>query len=216
MRLINRFTGVICLALSLVVMTSCGEDSGGGGGGGGSGESGVYLDVMELEPIDNATDEDTANVDIVRTADCDGDSETVDPEIFSGHNANATFAATLIAGVDDEDDESQVVAEFVEIFSYTVEYTLVSGTGPAFPDTTYFESITVLTDGNTFEGFLVNLMPLDLKAAFEISLGGSGWPYSYPVYSLTYTFYAEDEYGNDLWTRAFTTVTVGDFDNCTT
>ncbi|HHL40584.1 MAG TPA: hypothetical protein ENJ37_08760 [Deltaproteobacteria bacterium] len=194
------------------LVVSCGDQTGGGGGGG-SGSSGIIFSVDKVVPRDLVSLADSWSVDMVWNTDCNGDGTADDPELFGAHGADITLTAKHMDGV-----TVPPAARFLTITHYTVEYSIVTGyTGPSFPTRTYYESLMIeLQTGLRGNATMsVKLMPEDLKRTYVPALGGSQtWTYGYPEYNVVYTFYAQDEYGNDLMTKAFAVVTLGNFNAC--
>lgn len=196
------------LFLILLAITSCG-DVGGGGGGGGAADTGIYLNVDTIVPTDISVTE-TPSIDMVWTQDCNADGIADDPETpFGAHTATVTISAILLPGA-----TSPPAATKVVITKYRVEFTVSPGyAGPAFPTLEYNTNINVTVGGSS--SATVNLMTEELKKPYVSQLGGTGsWTYGWPVYTVTYTFYGQDDQGNDVSASSFTTVTIGGFNKC--
>lgn len=194
---------ILFLSLILLAITSCGES-----GCGGASDTGICLNVDSIVPTDIAGT-DTSSIDMVWTTDCDGDTTTDDPEEFGSHSATVTISATLLSGATSPPAGTKVV-----ITRYKVEFSVSPGySGPSFSTMEYYTTINVTVGGST--SATVNLMTEEMKKPYVPELGGTGsWTYDWPVYTVTYTFYGQDEYGNDVSASAFKEVTIGGFDNC--
>lgn len=198
--------------LFLFVIGSCGEQLGGGGGGGGAKETGIYLNVDSIAPRDEIPGKDTTRIDMTWNTDCsnDGSTTTDDIEKFGDHTATVTLSAARVPGATD----SPAAGNWIQINRYTVEYTVSQGySGPSFSNKEYTASVKTSVDGTA--SITAELMPVELKKTYVSSLGGTlTWSYGYPLYTVTYTFYGEDDRGRDVWARGFVTVEIGGFNNC--
>lgn len=191
--------------LAIFVLNSCGEGMGGGGGGGGAKESGLYINVDSIAPK-NIQEEATSDIDMTWNTDCSGDGSTTttDVEPFGSHTASVTLSAARVPGATD----SPAAGSWIQINRYTVEYTVNQGSsGPSFLNKEYSESVKISAGGTATT--TAQLMPKDFKTPYI-----STWNLGYPVYTVTYTFYGEDDRGRDVWARGFLTVTMGGFNNC--
>lgn len=194
----------------LLVITSCG-DIGGGGGGGGASDTGIYLNVNSIVPRDAIVGKDTSSIDMTWNQDCSNDGTTTitDIEKFGAHSATVTISATLLQGA-----TSPPAGTKVFITKYKVEFTVSPGySGPSFPTLEYNTNINVTVGGSS--STTVNLMTEELKKPYVSQLGGTGsWTFGLPVYTVTYTFYGQDDRGRDVSASAFKEVTIGGFNNC--
>ncbi len=104
------------------------------------------------------------------------------------------------------------VSPWVKITSYSVEFRLNTGhVGPSLPSATYDETVSIDVGGTTT--FTANMVTDDMKS----TLIGAEWTdgtYTFPVYTVKYTFYGKDIDDNNLTASAVKTITLGDFDNC--
>lgn len=202
--IIRKFKAALVL-IPIFLLSSCGGDLGGGGACGGAEDSGICLSVMSIDPtsVDGTS---TSDVDAIQNICPSGD-----PEIFGSHPADIVMTATTI-------DPTFVVADFVLITDYTIEYTLQAGVGPnlnpgGLPQS-YSRSTRIDIDkgvgglaGLVDESFA--FMPLLVTNDLWIT-----WPGGYPRYTATYTFNGRDSFDNPVSFRAFRDFTLGDFDRC--
>lgn len=200
--------------LMLLALSACGGggsggggDIGGGGCGGGAAVSGIVLCVDNVQPLYNKVL--TPNVDIVQGI-CDvGPPIVVEP--YFDHQATVTISASLATGA-----TQPPVSTVVTLTRYVIDYTANPGvTGPTIRSTgNLFETITVPVAGNVARDLV--LMNTQQKEQFLLDLGRAGaFDGIYRGYTVTYTFYGQDQYGSNLTARGFGQVIIGNYQNCT-
>ncbi len=196
--------------LLLLGLAACGGggDTGAGGGGGcggGATVAGIVLCADSVAPKYNGTL--TPSVDIVQGICTDGT-----PEPYFEHQATVTISARLATGA-----TIPPVSPTVTITRYVIDYTANPGVvGPTIRSTgDIFDTITVAVGGSTSRD--VQLMGINQKSQFLFDLGGAGaFDGSFRRYAVTYTFYGQDQFGNNLTARGFGQVEIGNFQNCAT
>lgn len=192
--------------LLLLTLASCGgggsSDGIGGVCGGGSSVSGIVLCVDSVIP--EYDDTLTPSVDIVQNLCEDGTAEP-----YFDHSARVTLSATLASGA-----TQPPVSTSMSITRYVIDYTANPGViGPAIASKTHFETITIPVTGTATRD--INLMTTQQKEQFLFDLGNAGaFDGKYRDYSVTYTFYGLDQFGNNLTARGFTQIVIGNYDNC--
>lgn len=193
--------------LMLLALSACGGgggDVGAGGCGGGATVSGVVLCVDIVQPLYN--DVLTPSVDIVQGICTDGT-----PEPFREHQARVTISGSLATGATQPPASTSIT-----LTRYVIEYTQSSGVaGPTIRTTgNLFETITVPVTGNATRDIL--LMTFDQKEKFLFDIGLAGvFDGNFRGYAVTYTFYGQDQTGNNLVARGFTQVSIGNYQYCT-
>ncbi|OGI43484.1 MAG: hypothetical protein A2150_05185 [Candidatus Muproteobacteria bacterium RBG_16_64_11] len=178
---------------------------GGGGCGGGAGVAGIVLCADSVAPKYNGVL--TPSVDIVQNLCTDGT-----PEPYFDHQATVTITATLATGA-----TIPPVSPTVTITRYVIDYTANPGVvGPTIQSTgNLFDTITVAVGGSTSRD--VQLMTTQQKERFLLDLAGAGaFDGIFRSYAVTYTFYGQDQFGNNLTARGFGQVVIGNYQNCAT
>lgn len=204
--IIKGFFGLLML-LGLAACGGGGNSGAGGGGGcgGGAGVAGVVLCAESVAPKYNGVL--TPSVDIVQ-----GICSDMTPEPFFDHSATVTITATLATGA-----TIPPVSPTVTITRYVVDFTANPGVvGPVISSSgNLFDTITVPVGGTATRD--VQLMTTQQKERFLLDLGLAGaFDGIYRSYAVTYTFYAQDQFGNNLTARGFGQVVIGNYQNCTT
>jgi hypothetical protein len=192
----------------LLGLAACGGggDSGAGGGGGcggGSGVAGIVLCADSVSP--KYFTALTPNVDIVQNLCTDGT-----PEPYTDHTATVTISAKLATGA-----TIPPVSSVVTITHYVIDYTANPGVvGPTIRSTgNLFDTIPITVGGSTSRD--VQLLTTQQKETFLLDLGRAGaFDGIYRSYAVTYTFYAQDQFGNNLTARGFGQVIIGSYQNC--
>jgi len=221
MRLLNISNLKICLILSPVLLISCNQV--GSNACGGADNTGVCLGADSIAPTYN--DGNTLNVDIYRDI-CEPGPPPVD-EIFTDHNATVTFSASLIGN-------APTNVTRIRLTRYTISYTLNPGSdnpalGPAIPpfQASNFgtgETIDISVGGTTTID--LSLFDLQQKRDFVCTVdapsdqctqvfNGIGASFiDFPSYTAHYTFFGEDDYGNEVFATGATEIKIGHYDYC--
>jgi hypothetical protein len=195
-----------CLELFLVgvlgILSACGNP--GGEGCGGIEDIVSCLSITSIQPT--ANEANTSDVDVVQNLDCNGDGVPNDPEPFTRHDANVTFA---------NDAHPQASSSLdVTIRRVSVSYTLtncpVGAVCPPLPGFTQEVSLVVPAGSATTGTF--PLVPISTKQAF-VSQGGSAT--AFPAYSAHYTFTAQTQFFSDtIEIEGNTGFVLGNFNFC--
>ncbi len=161
--------------------------------------------ITSIQPTSTAGG-DSSDVDVVFTADCDGDPATVDPEPFTRHDATITFSNDTFP--------TATGSLSVTLRRMTVTYSLVScPTGAVCPPLTGFTenlSFSIPEDSSTSDTF--SFVPIQVKNEF-VNEGGSA--NAFPVYQANYAFTAETNFFEDSFTVAGSaSFVLGNFDSC--
>ena len=205
----------ICL---LAGLQGCGEILGEG-----SYESGCVLRVEGIT-LTHLNGNDTADVDVQRTGDCDGDFETIDPEPYTDHNAKFSISNNSHPnGLEDFTTATEVTIRSCRVSFYSNSYASVP-----LETEIYFDTFTIQPD-QTLEvtGFFFPLVKKDEfleKASWTHFFSGyegmslwakEAYGFAYFVtYTATFVFYGTDAFGNNLSVTASAPFEVGSFDNC--
>lgn len=193
----------LMLLLGLSACGGGGGSVGGGGCGGGANVSGVLLCVDNVQPVYDQVL--TPNVDIFR-----GVCPDFTAEPYFDHAARITISGSLATGATQPPASTSIT-----LTHYVVDYTANPNvTGPTIRSTgNLFETIVVPVAGTVTRD--VRLMTTQQKETFLFDLGKAGaFDGIYRGYSVTYTFYGQDQTGNNLVARGFTQVVIGNYDNC--
>jgi hypothetical protein len=206
-----------CFGFALV-LSACGgggagDTLGGGGCGGGAAVAGVVLCVDSIEPIYLGSP--TPSVDIFQGSFANGQCANAgEVEIFTDHGGRVTLSAQLAQGA-----TQPPASRNVTITHYTIEYTANSGViGPTVrPTGNLFETMTITVGPTGFPGSVqrdLALMTTTQKTTFLLDLGlNGGFDGIARPYTVTYTFYGQDQFGNQLVARGFTQVVIGSYLN---
>lgn len=200
----------LLLALGATTVVSCGsgDEAGGGGSCGGADETGVCLSVTLIAPV-NLDAAFTHDVDVNFIPDCDLTTPALEVEPFTEHFADITFTASLVEG-------NPVNAAFVRVTNMTITYTLNPNTpfvGPAIATLTTGANVEVPVGTSVVQN--LSLMNFQQKDDFTPLAGfNSSVPFTYPSYTVTYTFTGEDNFGRDVSASGSTEVTIGAYSNC--
>ncbi len=203
------------LLAAVLVLAGCGGGGngntlGGGGCGGGAEVSGVAVCVDLVMPFYNSAN--TNQIDLIHDS-----SHCTSPQIefFSDHSVNVTLSARLVQGATQPPASTSVV-----FTHYTIDYTPIPSPGTSTPGIAslgpIYETMTVNVPSTAATAGTVTrtlaLMTLQQKDVFLTDLGyGGAWDGVQRNYSLTYTFYGQDQHGNPLVARGFTQVFVGSY-----
>lgn len=205
---VSKIKGSFGLLL-LLGLAACGggggNDIAGGGCGGGATVSGIVLCVDNVQPLYNKVL--TSNVDIVQGICTDGT-----PEPYFDHQATVTISASLATGA-----TQPPVSTVVTLTRYVIDYTANPGVvGPTIRSTgDLFETISLPVAGTASRD--LRLLTTQQKEQFLLDLGLAGaFDGIYRGYAVTYTFYGQDQYGNNLVARGFGQVIIGNYQNCAT
>jgi hypothetical protein len=149
---------------------------------------------------------DSSNVDAFQNPDCDNDPLTADPENFTDHEVEMTFANSTFPGASD----SQAVALRSVTITYSINNCPVGATCPPLSQISQGISLTINPDSTANGTF--PLVLLQTKAEYQ-RLGGSQGPP--PSYNAHYTFTAQTQNFADTFTvEADVGFTIGNFDLC--
>ena len=186
----------------LGVLAACGSP--GGDGCGGIEDLVSCVDVVSIQPSANGTE--TSNVDAFQNPDCNGDQVFDDPEPFTDHNADFTFANSTFPGATD----SQAVSLRSVTITYSINNCPVGATCPPLSEVSQGVALAIPKDSQASATF--PLVLLQTKAEY-VRLGGSQGPP--PSYNAHYTFTAQTENFADTFTvEANVGFTIGNFDLC--
>jgi hypothetical protein len=203
---------LLYISILSVILYGCG---GGAGGPGTSGteETGVVLDVQT--PVGLYLDENTNSVDVFQQI-CD-EGPPPEYEQFTDHEATVAFNTSLI------NPNPTIKPGTLYVEKYTIEYKRSNdslGAPPIEKDTRY-ETIVIpvpLT-GNGTSGTNATLILIDLvrkEKYYDDVLSGR---YDYHLayinnYTAIYTFYGQNEYGENFTAKAQMNFQIGSFDYC--
>ena len=184
--------------------------------------NGVCLYVSIL--VHDYNGSNSNEVDVSEILDCDGDGSggqplgdnggTVDPENIYNHDVTVTFVAEPYG-------ETGTSSKYIRVTGYQIDYTANVGTeGTDVPrvDSTAVlapaNPITMNVGGTTTSNFV--LFDINQKSTF---LGEQGvtWDnatYPTPSYTADFTFFAKDEFDNDIQAFVSTQALIGEWDYC--
>jgi len=203
------------LLAGLLALAGCGgggngNSLGGGGCGGGAEVTGVSVCVDEVSPSYNG--EATNQVDVVQdNSACTGDAI----EYFSDHVADVTISARLVQGATQPPASTSVV-----FTHYTVDYTPIPIPAASTPGIAtlgpIYETIPITVPASpTSSGSATRtlaLMTILQKQVFLNDLGyGGAFDGTQRLYSVTYTFYGQDQHGTPVVARGFTQIYLGSY-----
>ena len=204
-----------CMGLFVLAMagllTAC--SSPGGEGCGGVEDIVSCVSVSSIQPVSIAG-EDSSDVDVTFTLDCDGDPTTSDPELFGSHDARVTFTNSAFPDFsDDAEDEAEslpVTIEHVRI-TYQVNNCPPLAGCPPLPEINQAVSLTIPPDSADVIG-IFPLVPISTKDEF-LTLGGSAD--AFPSYTANYVFTARTQSFSDTFTvKGATNFVMGNFNAC--
>ncbi len=176
---------------------------------GGTDDSGSLLNVEDIDPVyfDQVTDQ----VDIIRD-NCETDpTKPPKPEDFTDHYADVMVTNRPLPNHEDQ------TASWVYLESYTLQYTPVSSGAPALAPLNRVPlgqtvGIPPCEPGGgscTGTTFRVMFVPVALKADLASAYTGNQFQYN-----VHYTFYGENDFGEDVSAEAFSSFVADDYDNC--
>jgi hypothetical protein len=164
------------------------------------------VSVSSIQPISTAGD-DSSDVDVTFTLDCDGDPTTNDPELFGSHDARVTFTNTAFPTAS---GSLAVSIERVRI-TYQVNNCPPLAGCPPLPELNQAVSLTIPEDSADVAGTFP-LVPISTKQEF-LALGGSA--NAFPSYTANYVFTARTQSFSDTFTvRGATNFVIGNFNVC--
>lgn len=187
----------------LFLLASC--PAPGGEGCGGVDAFVSCVKITSIQPTSTAGD-DSSDVDVVQTPDCDGDPTTLDAEPFTKHDANITFSNQPFPTADD--------ALPVTIRGFTVTYSLaICPTGAVCPPLTGFsESVALAIPVGGTTGGQFSMVPISVKFEF---VNNGGTANAFPTYIANYTFTAETDFFEDSFTiPGSVSFVLGNFNLC--
>lgn len=150
------------------------------------------------------------SVDCIATIpDCDGKTETVDPEPFTDHMAELTIIAAPAS--------PDITDEIVYIERYTIEFFPQDpGSPPIDSFSGVFQTLPVKVDSSELRVPVI-LVDIARKMKFQADLNSGMFfsPSTHPMYDAKYTFYGKDQRGHDFSFVAQTFFFIGDYNGCT-
>jgi len=229
MRLLNISNLKICLILSPVLLISCNQV--GSNACGGADNTGVCLAAVSIAPT--YLGGNTLDVDIYQDI-----CPPIPPgtaEVFTDHAATVTLSASLIGN-------APTNVTRIRLTRYTISYTLNPGSdkpalGPPLPpfQSSNFatgQTIDIPVGGTTIidltlfdlqhkEDFLCNPTIGGDPDSYMCPIGGGAFGAdntpdftNHPSYTAHYTFFGEDDYGNEVWATGATEIKIGHYLFC--
>ncbi len=141
--------------------------------------------------------------------DCDGKTETRDPEPFRNHMAELSITAAPAS--------PDIKNETIYLEKYTIEFFPQDpGSPPVDSFVGVFQTLPVSVDNSVYRVPVI-LVDIARKIKFESDLNSGMYksPTSYPMYNARYTFSGKDQRGHAFSFVSQTSFFMGDYNGCT-